>query len=119
MCRSTCARSPTGRTKATLEIKAFDTTVLTGVKPTGVLIDELHEIAKVSAAERIIGQLRGGLLPNPEGFLVFITTAVGGAAARSVSGRADGGARNPGRPGTGRHAAGALRIPRGYRQRYG
>ena len=25
------------RTKATLEIKAFDTTVLTGVKPTGVL----------------------------------------------------------------------------------
>jgi phage terminase large subunit-like protein len=34
----------------------------------------LHEIAKVAAAERIIGQLRGGLLPNPEGFLVFITT---------------------------------------------
>jgi phage terminase large subunit-like protein len=62
------------RTKATLEIKAFDTTVLTGVKPTGVLLDELHEIAKVAAAERIIGQLRGGLLPNPEGFLVFITT---------------------------------------------
>jgi phage terminase large subunit-like protein len=62
------------RTRATLEIKAFDTTVLTGVKPTGVLLDELHEIAKVSAAERIIGQLRGGLLPNPEGFLVFITT---------------------------------------------
>jgi phage terminase large subunit-like protein len=50
------------RTKATLEIKAFDTTVLTGVKPTGVLLDELHEIAKVAAAERIIGQLRGGLL---------------------------------------------------------
>ena len=62
------------RTKATLEIKAFDTTVLTGVKPTGVLLDELHEIAKLAAAERIIGQLRGGLLPNPEGFLVFITT---------------------------------------------
>ena len=50
------------RTKATLEIKAFDTTVLTGVKPTGVVLDELHEIAKVAAAERIIGQLRGGLL---------------------------------------------------------
>jgi phage terminase large subunit-like protein len=62
------------RTKATLEIKAFDTTVLTGVKPTGVLLDELHEIAKLAAAERIIGQLRGGLLPNPEGFLMFITT---------------------------------------------
>jgi phage terminase large subunit-like protein len=62
------------RTKATLEIKAFDTSVLTGVKPGGVLIDELHEIARNPAAERLIGQLRGGLLPNPEGFLVFITT---------------------------------------------
>ena len=62
------------RTKATLEIKAFDTSVLTGVKPAGVLIDELHEIARNPAAERIIGQLRGGLLPNPEGFLMFITT---------------------------------------------
>jgi phage terminase large subunit-like protein len=62
------------RTKATLEIKAFDTSVLTGVKPAGVLLDELHEIARNPAAERIIGQLRGGLLPNPEGFLMFITT---------------------------------------------
>ena len=35
------------RTKATLEIKAFDTSVLTGVKPAGVLLDELHEIAKM------------------------------------------------------------------------
>ncbi|MGD9885145.1 MAG: hypothetical protein AB7U95_34105 [Reyranella sp.] len=48
--------------------------MLTGVKTTGVLLDELHEIAKVAAAERIIGQLRGGPLPTPEGFLVFITT---------------------------------------------
>jgi phage terminase large subunit-like protein len=48
--------------------------VLTGVKPTGVLLDQLHEIAKNPAAERLIGQLRGGLLPNPEGFLMFITT---------------------------------------------
>jgi phage terminase large subunit-like protein len=62
------------RTKTTLEIKAFDTSVLTGVKPTGVLLDELHEIAKAPAAERLIGQLRGGLLPNPGGFLMFITT---------------------------------------------
>jgi phage terminase large subunit-like protein len=41
------------RTKATLEIKAFDTSVLTGVKPTGVLIDELHEIARNAAAEDV------------------------------------------------------------------
>ena len=59
---------------AELKIKTFDASVLTGVKPVGVLIDELHEIAKNPRATRIIGQLRGGLLPNPEGFLAFITT---------------------------------------------
>lgn len=62
------------KTKAELKIKTFDASVLTGVKPVGVLIDELHEIAKNSRASRIVGQIRGGLLPNPEGFLVFITT---------------------------------------------
>jgi phage terminase large subunit-like protein len=62
------------KTKATLQIKAFDSSVLTGVKPVGVLVDELHEIAKDSAAIDVIRQIRGGLLPNPEGFLAFITT---------------------------------------------
>lgn len=62
------------RTKAQLRIKTFDTSVLTGVKPAGVLLDELHEIARASKASRIIGQLRGGLLPTPEAFLAFITT---------------------------------------------
>lgn len=61
-------------TKASLEIKSFETNVLTGVKPAGVLLDELHEIAKNPAAERIIGQIRGGILPNPEAFIAFITT---------------------------------------------
>lgn len=62
------------RTKAQLKIKTFDTSVLTGVKPAGVLIDELHEISRNSKAARIIGQIRGGLLPIPEAFLAFITT---------------------------------------------
>ncbi len=62
------------KTGAELKIKTFDAKVLTGVKPVGVLIDELHEIAKNSRAARVIGQLRGGLLPNPEAFLAFITT---------------------------------------------
>ncbi len=61
-------------TRAQLKIKAFDTNVLTGVKPVAALVDELHEIAKSPDARRIIGQLRGGLLPNPEGFLAFIST---------------------------------------------
>lgn len=62
------------RTKATLKIKTFDSGVLTGVKPAGVLVDELHEISRSADAARVIGQIRGGLLPNPESFLVFITT---------------------------------------------
>lgn len=61
-------------TKAALQIKAFDSSVLTGVKPVGVLVDELHEIAKDGQAERIMGQVRGGILPNPEGFIIYITT---------------------------------------------
>ena len=62
------------KTGAELKIKTFDASVLTGVKPGGVLIDELHEIAKNNRAARIIGQIRGGMLPNPEAFLAFITT---------------------------------------------
>lgn len=61
-------------TRAQLKIKTFDSNVLTGVKPAGVLLDELHEIAKNAKASRIIGQIRGGLLPIPEAFLAFITT---------------------------------------------
>ena len=59
---------------AKIKIKTFDTSVMTGVKPVFVLVDELHEMSKRSYASRVMGQIRGGLLPNPEGLLVFITT---------------------------------------------
>lgn len=62
------------RTKATLRIKSFDASVMTGVKPSGVLLDELHEIGKSAHAAQVIGQIRGGLLPNPEAFFAMITT---------------------------------------------
>lgn len=62
-------------TKAELEIMTFDPAVLTGQKVSGgVLIDELHVIAKMSKAASAIRQLRGGMLPFPEAFLAFITT---------------------------------------------
>lgn len=62
-------------TKATLEIMTFDPAVLTGQKVSGgVLIDELHVIAKMSKAASAIRQLRGGMLPFPESFMAFITT---------------------------------------------
>lgn len=57
-----------------LKIKTFDMKVMTGAKPTGVLVDELHTMSSVSYASRVVGQIRGGLDPRPEGFLIFITT---------------------------------------------
>jgi phage terminase large subunit-like protein len=62
---------PTG---ATLQVKSFDPNVLTGVKPAGVLVDELHVVSGNANADRVIGQLRGGLISQKEAFLVFITT---------------------------------------------
>jgi phage terminase large subunit-like protein len=62
---------PTG---AFLKIKSFSPTVVTGSKPSGVLIDEIHVIGEMNNADRVIGQLRGGLISQPEAFLVNITT---------------------------------------------
>lgn len=61
-------------TGAALEIKTFDMDVATGVKPVGVLVDELHIIAKNKNAARVLGQLRGGRISNPEAFFAIITT---------------------------------------------
>ncbi|TWB20052.1 phage terminase large subunit-like protein [Rhizobium sp. ERR 1071] len=61
-------------TKAKLKIKTFDMKVMTGVKPVGVLLDELHVMSAYSYASRVLGQISGGLIPNPESFLIIITT---------------------------------------------
>lgn len=60
--------------KAELQIMTFDPSVLTGQKCHGVLIDELHVVAKMSKAPSALRQLRGGMLPFPEAFLAIITT---------------------------------------------
>lgn len=60
--------------RAKLKIKTFDMKVATGSKPVGILIDELHLMGSISGAARVIGQLRGGMIANPEAFLIFITT---------------------------------------------
>lgn len=62
---------PTG---AFLKVKSFSPTVVTGSKPSGVLIDEIHVMGQMNDADRVIGQLRGGLVSQPEAFLVNITT---------------------------------------------
>lgn len=61
-------------TRASLQIMTFDPATLTGQKCAGVLIDELHVVAKMNKASSAIRQLRGGMLPFPEAFMVFITT---------------------------------------------
>jgi len=60
--------------QSSLKIKSFDPNVLTGTKPAGVLLDELHVIAEHSNADRVLGQLRGGLISSPEAFMITITT---------------------------------------------
>lgn len=62
------------RTKAKLKVKTFDLKVMTGAKPAGVLVDELHLMSTMAYAGRVIGQIRGGIIANPEAFLIFITT---------------------------------------------
>src|SRR5262245_414319 len=49
-------------TGAFLKVKSFSPKVVTGSKPSGVLLDELHVIAEAPEADRVIGQLRGGLV---------------------------------------------------------
>lgn len=63
--------TPTG---ATLQIKSFSLDVLNGVKPVGILVDEEHVIADRADAAAVMGQLRGGIISQPEGFLALITT---------------------------------------------
>lgn len=67
--------------KAKLIVKTFDTSVLTGSRAAGILLDELHEISRNSRAGVVIRQIRGGMVATPESFLIFITTQSDGVPA--------------------------------------
>ncbi len=86
------------RNSATLQIKSFSTDILTGVKPSGILVDELHVVSNNPNADRVIGQLRGGLISQPEGFLFFITTQSERPPAGVFKDGARQGPRHPRRP---------------------
>lgn len=62
------------RTKSELRIKTFDMKVMVGSKPKGVLVDEEHVLASFSYANRVMGQIRGGLIQRADSFLIIITT---------------------------------------------
>ena len=59
---------------AKLRIRSFDNKVMTGAKPVGVLVDELHELGKMPQARKVMTQIEGGIIANPEGFVIIITT---------------------------------------------
>lgn len=59
---------------ARLKIKTFDTKVMTGSKPIFVLLDELHIMSAFSYASKVVAQIRGGFIANPESLFVMITT---------------------------------------------
>lgn len=62
------------KTGTILKVSTFDEKVATGTIPKGFLVDELHILGKIAYAARVLGQLRGGLLARPSGFMVKITT---------------------------------------------
>lgn len=62
------------RTGCFVKVKSFSPDVLTGSKPAGTLLDEIHVIADKPNADRVIGQLRGGMISQAEAFLLQITT---------------------------------------------
>jgi phage terminase large subunit-like protein len=59
---------------AQLVIKTFSEDILTGRRPVGIMLDEIHLLGKDASALRVIGQLRGGMISNPEAFLAMFTT---------------------------------------------
>lgn len=57
-----------------LRVKSFDLDILTGPRPAGTLLDEVHLLGKNPHAAKIIRQIRGGRQATPEGFFVMLTT---------------------------------------------
>ena len=49
------------RNRAFVKVKTFDMKLMTGSKPIGVLIDELHVMGSIHYAARVVGQIRGAL----------------------------------------------------------
>ncbi len=57
-----------------LKILAFDVRVLTGKIPLLVILDELHVLGSNAKAERVLAQLRGGMITRANSLLLIITT---------------------------------------------
>lgn len=62
------------QTGTALDVKTFDTSIVTGEIPVMTFIDELHELGKRNAAAKVMQQIRGGGITKTRGQLLMITT---------------------------------------------
>lgn len=61
-------------TGAKLDVKTFDTGIITGEIPVLTIIDELHELGKKKDAFAVMQQIRGGGITKTGGQVLMITT---------------------------------------------
>ncbi|GAA4218589.1 phage terminase large subunit-like protein [Sagittula marina] len=62
------------KTGTAIEVKTFDTSIVTGEIPLVTIIDELHELGKKNGAQQVMQQIRGGGITMTGGQLLMITT---------------------------------------------
>ncbi|TRD21901.1 terminase large subunit [Palleronia caenipelagi] len=62
------------KTGTELQVKTFDTGIITGEIPLLTIIDELHELGKKPKAQKVMQQIRGGGITMNGGQVLFITT---------------------------------------------
>lgn len=62
------------KTGTKLDVKTFDTSIVTGEIPILTIIDELHEIGKKNGAAGVMQQIRGGGITMQGGQVLMITT---------------------------------------------
>ena len=62
------------KTETKLDVKSFDTAIVTGEIPVLTIIDELHELGKKARAAAVMQQIRGGGITMQGGQVMMITT---------------------------------------------
>lgn len=62
------------KTGTALDVKTFDTTIVTGEIPVLTILDELHELGKKAKAAKVMQQIRGGGITKQRGKVLMITT---------------------------------------------
>ncbi|OWV64254.1 terminase [Mameliella alba] len=62
------------KTGTAIEVKTFDTSIVTGEIPLMTTIDEVHELGKKNGALQVMQQIRGGGITQTGGQLLMITT---------------------------------------------